>query len=732
MRTGDSLDRIETAINSGNFTPVVGVLYYDGAEWQAIADADLWEVQHNESVYSSSCVVKINNYAGTYNSLDIRDKKVIIAWGAVTPSGSETASTATLWGTGQRLTSSEDGTWYFLYAEGAWDRLRRWVCDDNYRYNQDDATLQNFDISEIINHIAEKAGTDLGSDIGTLDGKVDSWEPIGDTIKGQSGLDIIKGMLGLTKCVLVPRGDDLSLKYPAAGDAVDRTYTSDSTHYFDISAAQSILFRPMKVIITDLDGNTGSYADANWVSTMGTMDITVRAGVTTSNADCEWLATAIVERAAAQSDTGIVVCPMDCAIEIHDKVTITDNRDGTGATGRVGSIYRHFVADTGIYEIEIRLGGYQRQMASDLNSMVMDVVSFGQVDGANIIPNSIFPIALFKTAQDYKLNITFTPTNADTVVWTAGTINFIDGSSEGINAGTKSSISGDVYIYFDLAQKTGGSLDLQNTTTLTDTLGERKGRVAFVKNASSGAGSAICLVPSGKDSYLNADFITCGVLSAISGNIGTITAGFISGINITGSTISGGVITGGSVVASIFSGGTISGCYISGGTIVAGAGKIELKPTGGYLDAGAGDQGGLYFMWNGTQYGQIKTYGVNQAGIEILATGSRGLYLHGDNAIEVFSAALAHLKGSAAKVEATSGDVNIEATGNVDITATKVDLHSGTTAFHPRHIRQAARPGAGDLATGELAVWEDSDATDCDLLYKDEDDDLYYIDFSAA
>ena len=647
MRSGVAESRIETTQQTSSYKPYVTVDYYSGG-WQPITGANIWEIQHTEGVYSSSCTIKLNNYDGDYNSLDIRNKLIRIGWGANTASGDEVSYAAYLWGTGQRLTSSEEGVWFIIWGEGAWDKLRRWICDNEYRYNQDDATYDNYTVKEILNHICESAGSDIGADIGSLDGKVDSWEPVVDAVKGQSGLDIAKGILGLTKCVLVPREDDLSLKYPADGDPVDRTYTSDSAPYFDISASQSILFRPMKVIVSDLDGHTGEYADADWSSGMGAMDVTVRAGVTTSNDDCVWLATAIVERAKGERDTGVVIVPMDSLLEVHDKVTITDNRDGTGATGRVGSIYRHYVADTGIYDMEVRLGGYQRELASDLNSLVMDVASFGTIDGTKVIQGSLFPAALFRTAQDYKLDITFTPVDSNTVEWSAGTIHFADGTSEGINGGTKTSISGDTYIYFNLSEKTSGSLDLQNTVALMDTIGERKGRVAFVKNAASGKGSAVCIVPAGKDAYLNADFVTCGALSALHANLGTVNAGSISGVNINGSTITGGTITGGYIT-----GGTVDGALVQGGTI-----KV--------------DDGRLNFYYGGSKVGAVKT---RDAGVTELVVQSESGYDAHLSALQNNALLYGYID---AEVRAVTGNITLDSSNDIIF-----DLASQTKHVRP-------------------------------------------------
>ena len=107
-------------------------------------------------------------------------------------------------------------------------------------------------------------------------------------------------------------------------------------------------------------------------------------------------------------------------------------------------------------------------------------------------------------------------------------------------------------------------------------------------------------------------------------------------------------------------------------------------------------------------------------------------------------------------IDSTAGDIEIEAydnltligsngyvkidaedymwlqvdSGDCYVDATDFDLHYYDTKFKIRHIRQSSRPTSGQVGTGELVIWEDSDSEDCELIYKDEDGDRYTSDMN--
>ncbi|MDY6959697.1 MAG: hypothetical protein SVK08_11135, partial [Halobacteriota archaeon] len=330
MRTNATLlaDQVKAS-----YSPTVIVEYLDGS-WTALAN--IVEVTHKQEAYGAQATIRINNYDGTYDSTDLRNKQVRIKWGA----NGTTETYPYLWGYAQEKISNPDRSEYIVYAEGAWNKLRRWTSDADYDFNQTTPALQNKNVKEIIDYIGQKAGlAAIGANIGTLDTVTETWEPEVTLYKGENGFNAVMGVLGITRCVLVPRTDTVHLKYPASGDSVDYTYVSDSQHFFRAAAIRETYFRPMKVKITTDDPYSGEFAHASWDSSHGVLELENTWNVIGSDADCVTMATGMVEKFEREAEIGMLSGPINFLQEIHDKITVTDNCGGASATGkRVGGI----------------------------------------------------------------------------------------------------------------------------------------------------------------------------------------------------------------------------------------------------------------------------------------------------------------------------------------------------------------------------------------------------------
>jgi hypothetical protein len=238
----------------------------------------------------------------------------------------------------------------------------------NMNYDADDVepSWSSDEISQFTLYAVDSTteGTDpaLSVTYDPFDGKIDSWTPAYTVKSQETALVTVLRLLSITKCVLVPREDTFILKYPQAGDATDYTYVSDAVHYFSRAKKADSTFKPMKVTVTNSVGNTGTATHTDWTSDMGVLTYVETEGVTSSNADCQVYAEAILDRAERESLTGYVKPKMmNCLQELYDKVTVTDNRGNVGATARVGRLDFNYKVSGGqeIYTQDIRLGGAQ-------------------------------------------------------------------------------------------------------------------------------------------------------------------------------------------------------------------------------------------------------------------------------------------------------------------------------------------------------------------------------------
>ena len=113
--------------------------------------------------------------------------------------------------------------------------LARWLVDDvdGYRFNDPDDTVDgrnDMTIRQMLYYIiTAKRGISFGADIGTLDGKIDTWKPKLAVFAGDNGRTVVRYILQrASQCVLVPYQNQLRLKVVRETDDLDYTYVTPS------------------------------------------------------------------------------------------------------------------------------------------------------------------------------------------------------------------------------------------------------------------------------------------------------------------------------------------------------------------------------------------------------------------------------------------------------------------------------------------------------------------------
>lgn len=162
----------------------------------------------------------------------------------------------------------------------------------------------------------------------------------------------------------------------------------------------------------------------------------------------------------------------------------------------------------------------------------------------NILPDgSVIADKLTEGAQSFATDIEFSASDHETVAWTAGSILLADGTSHSIQSGNTGAMTGATYIYLDTDLST---TQLQVTATLGDTVGDHKQLVAFARPAVSSSQNAFFVPSVGvfgvNEEQISANAISANLiqanavtaskinvaqLSAISADMGTLTAGVV-------------------------------------------------------------------------------------------------------------------------------------------------------------------------------------------------------------
>ena len=153
------------------------------------------------------------------------------------------------------------------------------------------------------------------------------------------------------------------------------------------------------------------------------------------------------------------------------------------------------------------------------------------IDGSSLEPGSIPPATLDVANWGWGQTCAFTSTSATQVNWGAGTFKSANGVSYSISGGNTGSMGAKMYIYFDLNVS---STAYQTTTTSANAVGVGKVLIAVAQNGATAAtynlNEANQIVGDNiLANTINATKMNVGILSAISADLGTITAGLITG-----------------------------------------------------------------------------------------------------------------------------------------------------------------------------------------------------------
>jgi len=535
MRTNDILkDRQQTTA----FTPYLDISYYSsgpphdaGGSWVEIAkttDATLRILRTEESgeQYGGELIIELDNHESTYDAYSLEGLWIRPRFGALATNSDVIVTTTEdppyffvkkqWFETDTHLGKDR----YYIYVIGMWLKLAMWVADDDYDSAIATDDLYGLTVKEIVSAIMDKAGMFLGISISECS-LVDSatWKPTGFTIsQGEDGRSVVKRLLALTKCTLIPRADGGVLKYLNPAEAKCYDFQTNAAHYYRRSISESALFKPMKVTVADITGAyTYTETHAKWQAGMGSEYIIDPYGLADSNDDCQFLAESIVAAAAYTADSGYLHArTMNCLLEIHDVIEITDAMGNTSQTGRVGGFLRRFITtinDDGTktfdYDIAIRLGGTTRMITEDIPGISMSelVEQMGLtpgIPGSFLQEHSIYPMSLRNAIQPYVSDIAWSSTGIANATWGAGTITFADGTPLAIDSGSKADIDGTYLAYF-----IEGNSTIQWTTDWTVPMGASKGLLAMCILGVAPDSKAYIKVVNGKQ-----DVINCLVLYA--------------------------------------------------------------------------------------------------------------------------------------------------------------------------------------------------------------------------
>ena len=525
-----------TAAQKTGGTPYVPVQYYNGADWVSVSD-DVRRISVNYGHYQSTATLTVDNSQETYKTFAEKGSEVKIGFGYVTSGGNESSELPHFWVDGWDWVGKTGVSDIKIYLIGVWEKLSRWRSPSESIANLPGSVTDT--VKDLISSICTSAGVTLGTSI-SEDSVVDTLMPFMFTrAKGEDGLSIIIRLLRMTSCELIPQGDEIKLIHPQAGDSSVYTYSA-STHQLNADTRGEIAFFPNKVTVSGMDGTTatsGSYT-ATEAADVGTWEYAFELPFEDnqySNAECATMAQAMVERFERASKRGRIDVPINCYQEIWDVITVNDPWTGKSITNaRVG--YLNFIYEPAkeIYRLLVGIGSYQElppdATPADILRSALAYPTLPLISGSAVIPHSINPDILRQSMQPFTVDLDILAKDDDEIYWHGsagagnnGAITFKDQGILSLNHKPVASaqvLTGTHYLYFE-----EGDNDVKITSTLSDTQAKNRGLLAVVQKCAAGDGKALIRPSLGKVPLFNASVIAVDYLSALSANMGTLTAG---------------------------------------------------------------------------------------------------------------------------------------------------------------------------------------------------------------
>lgn len=179
--------------------------------------------------------------------------------------------------------------------------------------------------------------------------------------------------------------------------------------------------------------------------------------------------------------------------------------------------------------------------------------------------------------RNFVSNIVFTATDYNTASWSSGSIIFSDGTTLNILSGDTGNISETTYIYYDNDVST---TVLQTTTTYSNAIGENKLLLATIEEAESNQNQVVINLNRLRGTTISGNSITTGTITA-----SRIAAGTITGDKIAANTISANKLSVDELSAITADLGSITAGTITGGliqTAISGR-RIVLEPDGLFM-----------------------------------------------------------------------------------------------------------------------------------------------------
>jgi len=329
------------------FTSKDGNTTYDFSTDSSAYGDRILTVDHNEEPYWEDCTIILQNYDRAVPQM--KGYWIEIGWGDTTGAGNEYVGDGTnepatprLWVKHQQDVSIQGKVVTVLELEGMWAKARELplrIGEPPYYQDEDGQYVAVTPYSVMVDVLDE-----MGMTLNTIvenDGIIDTYsipimklnlEPF------ESHGVVLSRLIRMTKSYLKPLDDlEWEIKYPQSSDSVDASYYSYQAPYFYTYEERYNVALPNHILVMWGEGDDGLWTalqasapgeakDQTEIDTLYDVVKLVTAGEITNIADANTRADALLTRVKQEVLGGKLLAPMDCRIELYDKIQIHDAR----------------------------------------------------------------------------------------------------------------------------------------------------------------------------------------------------------------------------------------------------------------------------------------------------------------------------------------------------------------------------------------------------------------------
>jgi hypothetical protein len=339
------------AQKNGNLFPLVRVVLTLGGSTYTYTKTRIWDIKHNESPWSQSVEVTLDNADLSLTALDFKGYAAALSWGLTTIAGAEYSAAAPLKVIDQRFVSTTSALLCVLTCWGMPNLMAEDRASATYAPAVDDTTTVKTLLTAI-------CGATLSSfnhcpaysvSYDSEDSLIDSFQPKDAfrVYKNGSRLSAIRRLIDYTGCAIRWGADgNVHVFVPTtSGTTYDYEYSlATGYHSFWAKAYQQRLVLPNKITVEsqtdDTPAYTGYATDAASFTLLPKQDF--RQMRLVSDAQATSIAQAMILKEQLQAEGGSGVVPVNVGAEVYDYVKITDARENDARTGAIGYLNRHY------------------------------------------------------------------------------------------------------------------------------------------------------------------------------------------------------------------------------------------------------------------------------------------------------------------------------------------------------------------------------------------------------